>query len=40
MATSTVPEGCRAGTFEGPDTVTALVRYDTGTKHGEDPHRG
>jgi hypothetical protein len=37
MATSTVPEGCRAGTFEGPDTVTALAQYDTGTKHELSP---
>jgi len=39
MATSTVPEGCRAGTFEGPDTVTALAQYDTGTEHELSPAR-
>ena len=37
MATSTVPEGCRAGTFEGPDIVTALARCDTGTRHELSP---
>src|SRR5258707_4390981 len=37
MATCTVPEGCRAGTFEGPDIVTALARCDTSTRHELSP---